>query len=377
MTGFHHSIHSGKHRQKRGAATFLIAIILLIVATMIVIFAANFANLHTKSISNQTRAGQAFAAAQAGLEYGYKYLETNYSTIVASQVSGLINYTHASVTNVNLPNGSSFSVVYTNPTVSDYDVIHITSTGTSDDGLATRVISQEIKSQSLLMSSGTNSITTLGGVSVGGSSSVINTGTNQTILSGGSVVLTGSGTTVTSGGVSSTSSGTGPDVSQNNGALASMTADEFFGQYFGTANQSAIKSQVTNLYSNTVDTNYSDTLAGVTGQSIWIDQATGTVASINGNVTIGSAANPVLLIVNGDFVITGNVNIYGFVFSLGVSGISATSGNINIYGGMASTGNIVLNGNASMVYDAAVLTNLANQNATRYYAKIPGTWKDF
>lgn len=363
--------------REQGGATFLIAIILLVVSTMIVIFAANIGRNYDKLVANQARSKEAYEAAEAGFEFGINYLKKQATTITANPVSGHINYSDSSTTNITLSNNSRYTVVYTNPIANNYNLILVTATGTNADNTATRVIQQQIQSQSILSNFGTNALTSKGVVNVGGNGIINNTLTNQTIETGLGVVISGSGSTIISTGTGSNASTMGSDVQQNSTTLANMSESDFFSSFFGTTNTASVQSQMANYFSNSTDTNYNSTLSGKEGTSIWIDQTAGSTATINSNTTIGSAANPVLLVVNGNLSISGNVTIYGFVYILGSSGISTLSGNITITGGLASTSDITISGNSSLTYDQTVLNNLTSNNALKYYAKVSGTWRDY
>lgn len=361
-----------------GAATLIIAVVLLITSTLIIIFAANYARMQSKMTANLNRNAQAFAAAEAGLEFGINYLQKNASTILASRVSGFITpYSDASTSNVTLNNNSKFTVVYTNPTANNYNLILIKSTGTSDDGSATRVVQQQMQLGSLLTHPGTTSVTSKGAVTVSGNSNLTNTTTNNNIISGSTVSFSGSGTTNTSSGVTSNSSHLGSDVTQNNTSIANMSNNDFFASYFGTTSMSTVQNKMAHVYNNSSNTNYSSTLNGMTGTSIWITQTGGTTATINGTTTIGSAANPVLLVVNGSLSMSGNVTIYGFIFVIGTSGINSLTGNINLIGGMATMDILNMAGTSNLTYNPTVLNNLQANTSMSYWAKVAGTWKDF
>jgi hypothetical protein len=154
-----------------------------------------------------------------------------------------------------------------------------------------------------------------------------------------------------------------------------MSQSDFFATYFG-APSDAIQGSVAHYYNNSASTNYSGTLAGMTGTSIWIDQIGGT-ATINGSITIGTADNPVLLIVNGNLSLSGNVTINGFVFVIGTNDITSLTGNVTINGGMATTDTLNMTGSIQLVYNSTIIDNLQNQSSMLYYAKVPGSWKDF
>lgn len=372
----HHFSKTPLKRQK-GAATLVFTVVLLVVGTLIILFAANFGAMQEKAVGNLTRNAQAFGAADAGLEYGISYLKQNYSTITGSPSGGFINYTNSSLTNVTLANNSKFSVTYTNPTANNYNVILITSTGVNDDGSATRVISQLVDRGSILSSPSTSSLVTKGQVNMSGNATVTNTFTNQTIQAAEDVNIGGSSQTITSSGVSSTSSIIRSDVQRNVSSLQSLSNNDFFATYFGTNNISGVKGQMVNYFNNSSNTNYSTTLNNMSGTSIWIDQTSGSTATINGTTTIGTASNPVLLVVNGNLSLSGNITIYGYVFVFGSNNIDSITGNVQIIGGMATAGDLRMSGNIGLTYNPTVLTSLETNTNLTYYAKIPGSWKDF
>lgn len=362
-------------KRHKGAATLVLTTVLMTLATLLIIFAANYGKLQSKSIANINRNQQAFEAASAGLEFGINYLNTNNGTILASPVGGYIQpFSNSSVTNVALANGSQFSITYTNPVANDYELIKITSVGTSDDGTSTHTVSQLVKFGSMLLNSPTVPLTSKSNISLGGNSQIINTYNNNTIDAGGSVTIGGSGSTVLSSGTSSTAGNIQSDIGQNNTSLSSLSDTDFFNLFFGLS-PSNIKSSVTHYFSNSSSTNYGADLNGLTGTSIWVDQTAGT-ATLNGNMTIGSASDPVLLIIDGDVRFSGNVTIYGYVYVLGTSTTDLT-GNVMVVGGMATTNQLSATGSIQVVYSPTVLDNLQNNGTMRYYAKVPGSWKDF
>lgn len=360
-----------------GGATFLTAVILLVVSTMIVIFAANMGKSYDKMTGNQARNKQAYEAAEAGIEFGISYLAKNESTIVASPSSGHINFSNSSTTNVALANGSSFSVVYTNPVANNYDILLLTSTGTNSSGSAAKVIRQKTKAKAILGTYPTTPIVAKGSIDLSGTANIVNLANNQTIQSGSSVSFSGSSQTTISSGVGSNVSGTGADVQANQSSLSGMSNNDFFATYFGTTSLSSVQSQFSNVYTNSVDTNYNSTLNGVTGTTIWINQTGGTTATISGSTTIGSAANPVLMVINGNLTLSGTVTIYGFVYIVGTPGINPVSGNITITGGIATIGNLSMSGSSTLTYDTSILNKLQSSSSMRYYAKVPGSWRDF
>lgn len=364
-------------KKSKGAATLILTVMLLFAATLIVLFGASYSLMHQKIISNQMRNQEAYQAAEAGLEFGIIYLQQNKDAILASPIGGFIPaYTNASTTNVTLANNSKYSIVYSNPIANNYIIILVTSTGVSGDSTATRVVSQQVAFGSLLTSGSTTAVVAKGDVNMSGNASIVNTESSKTLESSSGVSISGSSNTITSGGVSSTAGNIRSDVVSNIAALSAMTASDYFASYFG-ASSSIIQASVANYYSSSTANNYSNVLNGKTGTSIWINQ-TGGAAQINGNTIIGSAANPVLLIVNGSLQISGNVTIYGFVYVQGpYSAQTDISGNVSIEGALANGDNFVMSGNADVTYNSAILEKVKNATPSSYFAKVPGSWKDF
>lgn len=359
-----------------GAVTLIITVVLLVLSTLIIIFAANFGMLQEKSTANITRNNEAYNAAEAGLEFGINYLKDNSTIIIATAASGFIPpYSDANTTNVTLSNGSKFTVVYTNPVANNFNLIKVTSTGTNSEGSSTRVVSQLMQFGSVLFSPPSIPIVSQGTINVTGNSTITNTYSPTTIQAAGAVNLTGNAKTVVSSGTSSTSSVHGADIQSNNTALGNLSQSDFFATYFNSSSTN-VRSQMENVYTNNTSTNYSSTLNGKTGTTIWIDQTAGT-ATINGNTTIGSASDPVLLIVNGSLSVSGNLTVYGYIFVFGDNVLDTFTGNVNITGGIASAVNISMLGNISVTYNPTVINTLQNLPSIKYYAKVPGTWKDF
>ncbi len=361
---------------RRGAATLLFTVTMLVLSTMVILFATNFAVMQYKTAANLNRNTQAYEAAEAGLEFGITYLQQNSATILASPSGGyILPYSNASTTNVVLANNSKFSISYTNPVANNYTLIKITSTGTSDDGSSTRVVSQLVGFGSILANIPSTPLTTKGDVTMGGNATIRNTNSNTTVQSAGQVDISGSAKTVLSSGTSSTAAQIKSDVQQSVSSLQSISTSDFFATYFGVP-AATVKNNMEHYYSNSSDKNYSSSLSGMSGTSIWIDQTGGT-ATINGITVIGSSTNPVVMVVNGDLSMRGIVVIYGFVYVVGDSSSTDILGSVTINGALVTQSDLKLTGNVTVNYDATALGNVKNQTALTYYAKVPGSWKDF
>lgn len=327
-------------KKQAGMATLVLAVILLIAAMVMTIYATQHGVLQQKSAANQIQNSQAFQAAEAGLETGLAYLNQNISTVTGSQSGGYINYglSDSNITNISLGNNCRYSVVYTNPTQNNYQLLQITSTGTNADGTSIKIVSQQVYSG---MSNLKYSVTT-----------------QRNMTTSGTVNITGQygadvgGTYTQSGNVSIS------QMTQNDTQLANMSGNALFTNIFGM-NKTQMQSQSA-YFANTNGINYNN-LSG----TVWINAN----VALSGNNTIGTQANPVLLIVNGNLTASGTVNFYGIIY---VTGTTTTSGSFNVNGGLVSEGSIVMSGTSS-TYN----TQIVNQLAPGSYAKIPGSWKDF
>lgn len=361
-------------RKQQGAATLIITIIALFTITLIVLFAGNFGVMQQKTTTNLYNSNQAYEAAEAGLEFAIPYLQKNQSTILANKSGGYLSppYSDSSTTNVTLANGSQYSIVYSNPTANNYNLIKITVTGTSAGGAATRTISQLVQYGGNLNTVPTSTLVSQGTVNLSGNTSIVNKETNSTIVSGTGVTLSGASATTTSTG-GSNKDNMGGDITQNNSALNTTTPSDLFANYFGVSS-TVFKNNVTNYYSNSSDTNYSSTFNGMTGNIIWIDQ-TGGNAVINGNVTIGSPTNPVILIVNGNLYLSGTPTIYGLIYEMGGATQTDVLGNVALNGGLITSGTLNVSGSTTITYSSSILNVLKDSNG--YFAKVPGSWKDF
>lgn len=366
-------VHSSL-KKSNGAATLLLSVVLLTLSAMLVIFAAQYGSLQDKSVSNLTRTKQAYEAAQAGMNFGINYFRSNAATIIANSSGGYLQpYSNTDTTNVSLGN-ASFTVTFTNPTANDYTLINVISVGSSDDGTATKTIYQQIQFGSIIQNPPTVALLARGEIDLGGNSEIINTINNNTIISGSSVSLSGSANTTTSSGESSNSSTTGPDITENDPTYSGLNDTQFFETIFN-GDPASVQSAADYVYTNSGNTNYKDVIGGVNGATIWINQTSGE-ARLSSNMQVGTAASPVLLVIDGNVKFSGNVTIYGFVLILG-SSVTDLTGNVSIIGGVSTTGALDARGNIEVTYDPTVLTNLQNNPGMGYYAKVPGSWRDF
>ncbi len=327
-------------KKQLGASTLMISALLLVTAGLIITFAGGYSALQQKTVKNEYNNNQAYEAAETGLEYALSFLQSNSGTVLASPSGGFVNYTIATTT---LPNNATYSVVITNPTASDYSVLTMTSTGISADGSSTHIVSQQASN-------------------AGGAVSLQYAMTGQSnIISSGGITITGTNGLDAGGLFISSGQNNISSTNQNDAALASQTGAALFQSIFGMT-PAAMKAKST-VYSSSGSVPWGS-LSGV----VWVDAS---VVSA-GTITAGSAASPVILIVNGSFISSGTATINGILY---VMGATTTSGNFNLNGGIVSQGQITMSG-STFAYSAPILQRVLTGSGGNY-TKVPGSWRDF
>lgn len=354
MINTNHNIGASRNQ----GAILVSMMLMVLLVSFIAVTSISTITTNQRVVANSIRDMQAFEAAESGLEYGIMYGKDNINSLTTdSDNDGSINYT------IPVSPGSHYTVTYNNPISNNFDLLGITSVGTSDDGTVTKTVYQQLYNSNFLTVSPPAGLTTLGSVSLSGNVDVMNEG-GTAIWSGGGVTL---GNAVSVDGA----------IVNNDTTLSSFTPDQFFNNFFNKTKATA-KNSANIIYNNTTDTNYSapytspNGLDGVLGKVIYITQAAGTTATINSNAVIGSANNPVILIVDGDFKFNGNATLYGVLYVIGNwgnsgGGSAAINGAAIVEGDMSSTGTPALN----------FSQNLQNLNTITSLVKIPGTWRDF
>lgn len=361
-------IKTKSHKQQQGIMTLMLSVILLAAMSLSVVNIGNMINTEQKIYNNQYRNQQAFSAAQAGIEYGLQYLKNNKTSIVVdSNNDGQID---SNVLVTQLANSSDFSLRISNTTTQNFDLIQLSSVGRSDDGASTRELRQQVQWKSLIPYLPPVPVIARNNASLSGNASVLNMHDQYTIWAGNNVSYQGNSSSQTASHLSDKFF-MDADVLNNDSNLNNSTTDAFFQNFFGSS-KSAVSQSADIYLSGSGNSNYSSDVSGVTGKSIWIEQSSGS-ASINGNTTIGSVNQPVLLIVNGEAKLNGNLTIYGAVYF--TSSNSKLNGNLDIYGTVIAENNLeIANGNLDVIYHPTVINNLkANMGQ---YMIVAGSWND-
>jgi len=359
--------------KQRGAFILVGMLAMMLIASIIVFSTASSITTKQRITANVSREIQSFEAAEAGIEFGIAYGEQNIAAILTDADSnGFIDdYSASGITDVTLANGAKYSVTYSNPTANDFNIIEITSIGTSNDGTVSRTIKQQVYRNEFLSFSPPAGISAHHDVNLSGNVTVTNHATGTTIWAGDDVSLGGSAST-DANGVSSDKNQINSDVHQNDGRISSLSGDEYFYNFF-KMDKATAKVNANIIYTGSTNTNYSSLLNGLTGKIIWIDHTAGGQAQLSGNSTIGIATSPVILIIDGDFKANGNTTIYGSVY-VAQDWNNSGGGTLTIHGSALVEGTLSSTGTPDVTYDSDVINNTKN---LAKFVKIPGSWRDF
>lgn len=406
---------------QKGAATLLVSMVLMVAATLLVLYVSNTVVGEQKMSANEVRSKQAFEGAQAGIELAIERANAGNNFEAASETALNAAWDSAnSGYRVIFCDASVFPAAQTCPdavgditrvclapqpdpgpdavagTADDVPatIAWAVGCGWSDDSAARKRIIAMVAKGTPLPANITNPLTAKGAVFFNGNSTVVNYFNNLTVWTGNNLDNTGNtGKTVirrpstpagalTSTQVDSqvgdgnqvcnaaqapalictTSSGVfGPDVIQSDQNLSTLTEDQFFENFLGLPPAD---------YKNTMA---EKVVAGADAGSI---TEGGKVYWVEGNATIdqniGTLAEPVVLVVDGDLTVNGNPTIYGVVF---VRGDLTTSGTPKVRGAMVASGNVDSGGTMNIIYDPEAISNAGNVTGT--YATVAGTWRDF
>ncbi|MEA3638502.1 MAG: pilus assembly PilX N-terminal domain-containing protein [Lamprobacter sp.] len=215
-----------------GAATLMISVLILLLATVIVIGVSRTTLMEQRMSANEKRARETFEAAQAGLEHGLEYLTTppanEDNAFVCRGIDRNCDNTADTLNPVAQATGASYRVSFCDPTssaaVSCPDAIGapncdlldgefnddgdgntsndineavflniplIVSCAWSDDQIGRQLIRQETSTVPTLGAKPTAPLISKGAINVQGSATVTNYYTNLTIWSGGALINIG------------------------------------------------------------------------------------------------------------------------------------------------------------------------------------------
>ena len=414
-----------KRIKQRGAATLLTSVIIFIAITIVAMLSGKTILNETKIAADNYRISQAVAAASYAMDYSVNYFNSGgFDQVInadgTSGSDGIADVLGA----LTLTSADSF--LTTAATVEfEHDAAGcgggtswksgmITATGFSDDGLATRQITQCVGPLGLLKDEGPDQpLVSRGQVFLTGTSNIVNRYTNTTVWSGNEFTIGSSASIQTfikdsavgvldpvndlnqlinvdentdTQLVSNKNLGNGLDIIDNDPSLGGLTGDAFFGNFF-QGSKEIIKGRADDI--GQVFDNPSD--AADKSGIIWIGDTSSTDVSTTaasytlGGGTIGSITAPAVLIINGDLSINGNPIIYGLVYVIGkysitgnpdIIGSNIVEGTDITSGSSASAPVFTGNGTLDLIYWPAFGDGDGNPILGQT-AVISGSWRDW
>lgn len=96
--------------------------------------------------------------------------------------------------------------------------------------------------------------------------------------------------------------------------------------------------------------------------------------SLGSSMTLGSASDPVVLVVNGSVTITSAVQVFGMVVARGDVAWTNSAGTSQIVGMLLAEGDVVTTGAMDIVYLPAIANQLRNRVGS--FVRVPGGWTD-
>lgn len=421
---------------KQRGATLVVTLVLVALLSILAIYGVGISVMDQRASANEYRAEEAGLAADAGIDQAIAYLKAN-STAVSGWSWVDCTNTTATPCGAILPDtdrvnwkqvevpASELTLPYTsgirlflltpNSGAQEHYLFNIVAEGKSADGASTNVSKQGAYFYPVVIGEVDAPMMAAGAISFNGNYSVVvnpngagtgvplsawsgsdisigtgspvtchlddflstsSTYTTQTDTSGNTLTMCASCVCPAGSALSSSSAGEGIDildVDGHTGANRDTTTfpSDMFAYLFGvpTADYIQVKQMATVISDCTGLNTTSAGLYWVTGN-----------CTISGN--IGSFANPVLLIVQGDISMNANNYVMGVMFAFSTDPTATLSVTLNggptLYGGIMTNANISLPvGTFKMRYDADVITNLKNNLSGRGLAKVPGSWADF
>ncbi len=346
-------------RSQSGAATILMAAIMLFSITLVAIYGARFIVTEQRIAYNYKMDAQARHAAEAGLDYGLNNLTWN----LVSTGSNTI-YTDIGTPRTTTVNGktvSTHTAKFKLLTAGNYTTVEVVGTGTASDGATSRQYISLAKFVPTIGYTSPAALTVHGNVSANSSVSLANTVQDVGIWAGGT--LTGSPTVTVSPGA-------GDGIYTNDADLAALSNDGFFENYFSES-KDTIRGRATRVDCTTPCNASDPKIQALVGQGglIWIDGD----LTLDSAITLGSSTDPVILVVNGNFTMNHtNAEVFGQLYVAG-DWNNGTGGG-RVFGTAMVEGNFSAGGPLQFSYDAPTLGQTATLGI---YAKIPGSWRDF
>lgn len=424
-----------RRQGQRGAATLLVTMVLLFSTSIIMLYLNRSILFEQKTSANQMRSTSALEMAEAGMEWATgmlntpydintscgllnttnisfrrKYVQTQWGTGTATatdvapatttypgcKVNGNVltcgcpdvpasGSATASLGTAVLP---GFTVAFS--TTGDPEAVKIVATGctaqagtctpgTAGNSDATATVSAILKLRPLLRAAPASPLTCGGECNLSGSYNVINrdVATGGIMVNAGSGITQGSGTAYTSipgqpieNALVSTDSSLAALASTDTTCSGSAMFSAYFGSTIEKYAASPLTKTIPGCNSNSVCGPAVDQAYKDGWRSFYFPDG---FARNNSSGSLGTVSDPVTLVSNTGFDVTGVIDIYGMVFS-NKAFIDAGTGSAKIHGAMVTCSDYKNNGNGTLEYDADVLKGV--RRSTGALTRVPGSWTD-
>lgn len=399
--------------RKQKGVSLVVTLMITVLLSLLALYGAGVLILDTRSAANDYRYREAMSAAESGVEQGFSLLNANRANVAAIGAAAWQQCTattaaclpiradqspqqpgdrttwkymqvSAGLTTQPSAGAGSYSLFVLTPASGDASglIFNIVAIGNSADGSSSATVKQGVYFYPLILGNVDTPLAAASNIPLSGNYSII---TNSNGGGSGVPVSAWSNSTITPGGSFSSchkgefdgsvcpstdalskSGLTGPDMVGNDPNFP----PDLFQFLFGTAESDyqKIKDQATVAANcNALDGN-SEGLIWITGDC-------------NTSAVIGSAAHPVLLVVEGDVTMNAGDQLYGLLYLFDPAGSTPTlkcNGNAHLHGAiMAHDGvTLQLNGGFVLEYDEDVLKNLKKNPSARALARISGSWSD-
>ncbi len=430
------------HKKQRGATTLVVTLVLMFAMTLAAYFLNRNMALEQRLAANQVQAAQAFEAAEAGLEWATAQLNnpqklgsdcqasntTSAQSFRASRVTfdastgmhtprtwnqgavviplqavcvrnaaqasgwdcGCPTSGHPSVVTsaANANNAAPAFVVTLMPTALPGQLRVVAQGCTSHAGACkpgsnsktetTAQVQQLVALVGGLASPPSAALTVLGNVNTTASLG-LHTSSRAAVQAGGAVTAPNARIGVAAGGVPSLA------IFDHDSALRGLNEDRFFSRLMGLnaamwSSQSMVRKVACGSGANaTCNAALTDAVTRTDGPVLlWVEGD----LNLTGPLVLGSAAQPVLLVVNGSATLNGGVQIHGLLHAARVEwNTDGTASNGSgkaadrVTGAVTSASDYSGNGAPDLVFDAATLQLLKTNSGS--FARVAGSWKDF
>lgn len=353
------------------------SMILLFAITMVTVMSAKLSVTDLRLSGNEIKSVQAIHSADAGLEDMLSRLADATQRVIMladvnadSQPDGAINGILGNVE-------QSYAVTLVAQTPGNFTRIWVNAVGCADTCSGTcssscpyhKAVSQLVVVNPVVNAPPNAPLVARGSVAIPSSPDVINNIGPEVVRSGGGYT-DNSATTLISNGVDVSALAPAPPfVVSNDTILLAMTTDAYFESFF-SASKTVVQASAQTLTCGGLCLKADLHTALASNNVVWVNDDVTLL-----NDTFGSAANPVIIIVNGNLEIRGGATVYGLVYVTALTWDANGAGNANINGTAIAEGNFATNGNITITYDPTVMNNL--NNIVTGVGKVSGTWSDF